>query len=91
MYAENTTALLLDVFFFQKYDHLMAYCLTLQKQHCPWIHNCVGHFNHRYFVMFMTYLFIACLCYVSMGVGPFMLLADEEVRHSFFITAMVCS
>ncbi|KAF9388427.1 hypothetical protein CPC16_006491 [Podila verticillata] len=26
----------------------------------------------------MTYLFIACLYYVSMGVGPFMLLADEE-------------
>ncbi|KAG0362125.1 hypothetical protein BG005_006620 [Podila minutissima] len=53
-------------------------CVLKYDHHCPWIHNCVGHFNHRYFVMFMTYLFIACPYYVSMGVGPFMLLADEE-------------
>lgn len=60
-------------------------CVLKYDHHCPWIHNCVGHFNHRYFVLFMTYLFIACLYYVSMGVGPFLLLADEEAPWPYWL------
>lgn len=29
--------------------------------HCPWMHNCIGFYNHRYFV-----LFVFCLCLGSM-------------------------
>ncbi|KAG0087350.1 hypothetical protein BGZ93_006455 [Podila epicladia] len=60
-------------------------CVLKYDHHCPWIHNCVGHFNHRYFVMFMTYLFIASLHYVSMGVGPIMLVADEETPWPYWL------
>ncbi|KAF9980521.1 hypothetical protein BGZ65_004997 [Modicella reniformis] len=37
-----------------------------------------GHFNHRYFVMFLTYLPTACVYYVYMGIGPFLLLTEYE-------------
>ena len=49
----------------------------------PWIHNCVGHFNHRYFVLFMTYLVISCAYFVVFGWRPFVISLDlltSEVR-----------
>ncbi|KAF9425094.1 hypothetical protein BGZ94_007856, partial [Podila epigama] len=60
-------------------------CILKYDHHCPWIHNCVGHFNHRFFVMFMTNLFVACVYFVGMGVGPFRLLADEEAYWPFWL------
>eukprot|EP01013_Petalomonas_cantuscygni_P033314 TRINITY_DN60207_c0_g1_i1.p1 TRINITY_DN60207_c0_g1~~TRINITY_DN60207_c0_g1_i1.p1 ORF type:complete len:368 (-),score=42.84 TRINITY_DN60207_c0_g1_i1:83-1033(-) len=41
--------------------HICGYCVLKMDHHCPWICGCVGHFNHRYFQLFLTYLFIGCL------------------------------
>ncbi|ORZ16093.1 DHHC palmitoyltransferase-domain-containing protein [Lobosporangium transversale] len=58
-------------------------CVLKYDHHCPWIHNCVGHFNHRFFLMFLTYLSIACIYYVIMGAGPFMLAADMDSNNTW--------
>ncbi|KAG0048473.1 hypothetical protein BGZ83_006589 [Gryganskiella cystojenkinii] len=60
-------------------------CVLKYDHHCPWIHNCVGHFNHRFFVMFLTYLPAACLYFVLMGVGPFMLAANLEDNWPYWL------
>jgi hypothetical protein len=35
--------------------------------HCPWINGCVGHFNHRYFFLYMTYTVLGCLFVMLFG------------------------
>lgn len=38
-------------------------CVLRMDHHCPWIHNCVGWGNHRYFILFLGWLSTACVYY----------------------------
>lgn len=30
-------------------------CVMKMDHHCPWINNCVGHYNHGYFTSFLFF------------------------------------
>ena len=36
-------------------------CIIKMDHHCPWINNCVGIGNHKYFLLFIFYTSISCL------------------------------
>lgn len=36
-------------------------CVLKRDHHCPYMACCVGYYNHRYFIMFTMYVFIAML------------------------------
>ncbi|XP_054160008.1 palmitoyltransferase ZDHHC3-like [Oppia nitens] len=36
-------------------------CVRKMDHHCPWINNCVGELNQKYFILFLVYTGTACI------------------------------
>ncbi|KAG1754926.1 DHHC palmitoyltransferase-domain-containing protein [Suillus paluster] len=37
-----------------------------QYHHCPWVNNCIGHFNYGHFIRFLFYVDVTCSYHLAM-------------------------
>lgn len=54
------------------HDSVTGRCIVKMDHYCPWIGNAVGALNHKFFVLFIFYTFLAAISCLSMLIFIFM-------------------
>ncbi|XP_024370236.1 probable protein S-acyltransferase 15 isoform X5 [Physcomitrium patens] len=58
--------------------HICKRCILKMDHHCPWMHNCIGYYNYRFFFVFLLYMWAGCLYAAVMSSLPMFGPEDED-------------
>ncbi|KAG2372796.1 hypothetical protein C9374_013160 [Naegleria lovaniensis] len=63
--------------------HICDVCVLRMDHHCPWLNNCVGLQNHKYFVGFIGFLALAALYnFVMISLGVFGFYTPDPILYA---------
>jgi len=65
-------------------------CTLKMDHHCPWVNNCVGFYNYKFFVLFLTWTVILGVFVAACLVDPSFQLSNQKERDVLlFVTFIV--
>lgn len=68
-------------------------CVLRMDHHCPWVGNCIGWRNHKYFMVLLFWSSVSCLLFLSTMRNPGVLVAldfhTKKVPHKALILTAV--
>mmetsp|Transcript_11892 Transcript_11892/g.22273 ORF Transcript_11892/g.22273 Transcript_11892/m.22273 type:complete len:617 (+) Transcript_11892:204-2054(+) len=63
------------------YDHVTQSLVLNMDHYCPWMFNCIGYFNYRYFVNFLIYVAMGMVYGALVSFHPFMMIDSLEYKE----------